>query len=110
MSCGKQQILLELSSVTPAQAATFYTSALPRAGYNITENNLTSDPNTGAPQGMAEIAFTGHSYTGLIIAIANLGTGASADPSTAGLPSNIVKNVVEISLNPPGTANSSQCP
>jgi hypothetical protein len=106
MSCGKQQVLLELDSVTPVQAATFYTSALPQAGYNITENNLSADPDTGAPQGMAEISFTGHSYTGLIIAIANLDSG----PSSAGLPSNDAKNSVEISLAPAGTAISSQCP
>jgi hypothetical protein len=109
MSCGNQ-ILIELGSVTPAQASTFYTSALPRAGYNITANNLTSDPNTGAPQGIAEIEFTGHRYTGLIVAVANLGAGASADPSTAGLPSSIAKNSVQISLTPAGTASTSACP
>jgi hypothetical protein len=109
MGCGKQ-ILIELSSVTPAQASTFYTSALSRAGYNITENTLTSDPSTGAPQGMAEITFTGRGYTGLIIAIADLGAEASADPSMAGLPSNFTKNSLEISLTPTGTASTSACP
>jgi hypothetical protein len=59
---------------------------------------------------MAEITFTGHRYTGLIIAIANLGAESSADPSASGLPSNIAKNALEISLTPPGTANSSACP
>jgi hypothetical protein len=106
IACGKQ-VLVELSSVTPAQASAFYTSALPRAGYKITENTLTSDPNTGAPQAMAEFTFTGHGYTGLIIALANLGADASAVPSAAGLPSNIAKNAVEISLTPPG---ASGCP
>lgn len=109
MGCGKQ-ILIELSSVTPAQASTPYTSALPRAGYTITDNALTSDPSTGAPQGMAEITFTGRGYTGLIIAIADLGAEASADPSMAGLPSNITKNDLEISLTPAGTASTSACP
>jgi hypothetical protein len=109
MPCGKQ-ILIELGSVTPAQASTFYTSALPQGGYNITDNTLTSDPNTGTPQGMAEITFTGHGYTGLIIAMANLGAEASADPSVAGLPSSIAKNALEISLTPHGTANTSTCP
>jgi hypothetical protein len=108
MPCGKQD-LIELGSVTPAQAATFYTSALPRAGYQISNNTLTSDPNTGAPQGMAEITFAGHGYTGLIIAMANLGAEASADPSAADLPSSLTKNAVEISLSPPGTANKSMC-
>jgi hypothetical protein len=108
MPCGKQ-IIIELSSITPAQASTFYASALPRAGYNITNNTLTSDPDTGAPQGMAEITFTGHSYLGLIIAMANLGAEASAGPSMAALPSSIAKNAVEISLTPPGAANTSTC-
>ena len=105
MPCGKQ-VLLELSSVTPAQASAFYASALPRAGYNIANNTLTSDPNTGTPQGMDEITFTGHGYTGLVIAMANLGAEASADPSLAGLPSSITKNAVEISLTPTSMANS----
>lgn len=109
MPCGKQ-ILIELGSVTPAQASAFYTSALPRAGYKITNNTLTSDPDTGTPQGMAEFTFTGRGYTGLIIAMANLGAAASAGPSMAALPSSIAKNAVEISLTPPGTGNSPECP
>jgi hypothetical protein len=106
MPCGNQ-VLLELGSVTPSQASTFDSSALPRAGYRITENTLTTEPNTGTPQGMAEITFTGHAYTGLIIAIANLNAAASANSSMPPLPKNIAKNVVEIGLCPPGTANAS---
>ncbi|HTU72719.1 MAG TPA: hypothetical protein VMG38_04300 [Trebonia sp.] len=109
MTCGKQ-IIIELSSVTPAKASAFYATALPQAGYNITNNTLTSDPNTGTPQGMAEITFTGHGYTGLIIAIANLNAGASTDPSLSVLPSNLAKNSVEISLTPAGTPSTSVCP
>ena len=109
MPCGKQ-VLIELGSVTPAHARTFYTSALPQAGYKITDNSLNSDPATGTPQGIAEILFTGHRYTGLIIAMANLGAEASASPSAAGLPSNIAKNAIEISLTPAGTAKKSACP
>lgn len=108
MTCGKR-LLIELGSVTPAHAAAFYTSALPRAGYNITQNNLASDPNTGAPQGLAELGFTGHGYTGLIIAMADLNAGASAGPSMSGLPANLSKNVVEITLTPPGASDSSAC-
>lgn len=108
MACGKQ-VLIELGSVTPAQASNFYTSALPRAGYKVTNNILTSDPKTGKPQGMAEIMFTGHRYTGLVIAIANLGAESSSDPSMAGLPSSIAKNAVEISLTPPGKASTLAC-
>ena len=108
MPCGKQ-LLIELGSVTPTHASTFYTSALPEAGYKITDNSLNSDPNTGTPQGIAEITFTGHRYTGLIIAMADLGAESSASPSAAALPSNIAKNAVEISLTPRGTANTSAC-
>ena len=108
MSCGKQ-VLIELGSVTPAQTSTFYTSALPRAGYKITENTLSSDPNTGTPQGMAEFTFTGHGYTGLIIGMANLGAEASTGPSMAALPSSIAKNALEISLTPPSMANTLAC-
>ena len=109
MPCGKQ-VLIELGSVTPAQASAFYTAALPQAGYQITDSTLNSDPNTGAAQGMAEFTFTGHGFTGLIVAMANLGAEASADPSVAGLPSSITKNAVEISLTPTGTAGTSACP
>lgn len=108
MPCGKQ-VLIELGSVTPAQASAFYTAALPQAGYQITDNTLNSDPNTGAPQGMAEFTFTGHGYTGLIIAMANLGAEASADPSVASLPGSIAKNAVEISLTPTGTPDTPTC-
>ena len=108
MPCGKQD-LIELGSVTPPQVSTFYTSALPRAGYKVTNNTLTSDPNTGAAQGMAEITFTGHGYAGLIIALANLGADASASPSVTGLPSSIAKNALEISLTPRGASASSSC-
>lgn len=108
MPCGKQ-VLIELGSVTPAQASDFYAAALPQAGYQITDSTLSSDPDTGAPQGMAELTFTGHGFTGLIIAMANLGAEASADPSVAGLPGTIAKNAVEISLTPSGTAGAPSC-
>jgi hypothetical protein len=108
MPCAEQSII-ELSSVTPVQAQTFYASALPRAGYTIRSNILASDPKTGAPQGIAEIMFSGHRYTGLILATANLGAEASADPSIGPLPSNVSKNFVEISLIPPGKSNTPSC-
>lgn len=108
MPCGKQ-ILIELGSVTPVQASDFYTAALPRAGYQITDSTLNSDPNTGAAQGMAELTFTGHGFTGLIIAMADLGAEASADPSVGSLPATIAKNAVEISLSPAGTAGAPSC-
>ncbi|WP_157436092.1 hypothetical protein [Actinospica robiniae] len=108
MPCGKE-VLIELGSVTPTQASTFYTAALPQAGYQITVNTLSSDPTTGAAKGMAEFTFTGHGYTGLIIAMANLGADASADPSVGSLPGNMAENAVEISLTPAGTTPKSSC-
>lgn len=108
MPCGKQ-ILIELGAVTPAQAVDFYTAALPKAGYRITDSTLTSDPDTGAAKGMAELTFSGHGFTGLIIAMADLGAEASADPSVAGLPATVSKNAVEISLKPADTAGSPSC-
>lgn len=107
--CGKQ-IIVELGSVTPVQASDFYTTALPQAGYQITLNTLTSDPSTGAARGMAEFTFTGHGFTGLIVAMANLDAEASADPSVAALPASIAKNAVEISLTPTGTSDTAGTP
>ncbi|MGH3169883.1 MAG: hypothetical protein ACRDN0_28885 [Trebonia sp.] len=106
MPCGKQ-ILLEIGAVTPTEASAFYASALPRAGYTIANNTLTSDPTTGSPHGMAEITFNGHHYTGLIIAMADPGADASPGSSPIDLPSNLAKDAVEITLTPPGAA---ECP
>jgi hypothetical protein len=110
MSCGKQ-IIVELSSVTPAQTSTFYTSALPRAGYKITGNTLLTDTgNAPVPGSEAEIKFTGHGYNGTIAALSNMGALASMGPSPVSVPSSIAKNFITISLTPPGTANPSACP
>ena len=113
LPCGKQ-VFVELGSVTPVQASDFYNAALPQAGYRITDSTLSSDPTTGAPQGMAEFTFTGHGFTGLIVAMANLGADASADPSAdpsmVGLPGSIAKNAVEISLTPAGATGTPTCP
>ena len=54
----------ELSSVTAAEAVSFYTSALPRAGYTITTNSL-SPVGSGAE---GALAFSGHGYKGTIVA------------------------------------------
>jgi hypothetical protein len=112
MSCGKQ-VIIQLESVAPTQASAFYTSALPHAGYKITDDTLSSDPNTGAPYGMAEISFTGHGYTGQISAFANLGTESPAGTSPSGLPislpSSLTKNVVQIFMAPTGEAITSAC-
>lgn len=109
ISCPKQVSLI-LSPVTPSQASAFYSTALPRAGYKITNNMTFSDPNTGAPDGLTEISFTGHGYTGEVITMANLGAEASADPSVGTLPSNVTKNVAEITMSVNGTPDSYTCP
>jgi hypothetical protein len=70
--------------------SSFYTSALPRAGYTITLNVL-SHTNTGAD---AEISFTGHGYKGSISALSEL---PASDIDIAGVSN---KNFTAISLNP----------
>jgi hypothetical protein len=103
IACDKQ-VLIDLSSVTPSQASTFYTSALPRAGYKITSNSLLAGTQPGVSASAAQIEFTGHGYNGQITAVSNLGSLASIGPSPAGLPSSIAKNFFAITLTPPGTA------
>jgi hypothetical protein len=106
ISCPKQ-ISIVLSPVTPSQASTFYTTALPRAGYKILDNISSS---AGSPGGLVEIEIAGHGYTGAIAAMANLGAEASADPSIGNLPSNLTKNVAEITMSAPGTPEAYICP
>jgi hypothetical protein len=109
VSCGKQVNII-LESVTPAQAWAFYTSTLPRVGYKITDQTLSSGPGSGAPQGMAEISFTGHGYTGQITAFANLGPEPSASALPTTLPSSLTRNTVQIALASAGAAPTSACP
>lgn len=104
LRCGKQ-VLLEFGSVVPSRAASFYSSALPRAGYTITTTMA-----SGIAQGMAEFQFTGHGYTGQITAVANLKAEASAAPSTADLPTNLTSNFLEITLSQRGWAGTADCP
>jgi hypothetical protein len=54
----------ELGSVSAAEAVSFYTSALPRAGYTIMTNSL-SPVGSGAE---GALAFRGHGYQGTIVA------------------------------------------
>jgi hypothetical protein len=104
--CDKE-VLIELTSITPAQASAFYLSALPRAGYKITGNSLVTGSGSGLPGTTAEIEFTGHGYTGTMAGVANMGALASGGPSPADIPSNIAANLITISLTPPGSAG---CP
>ncbi len=84
---GSQTVIL-LGSVSPSEVSSFYTSALPRAGYKITMNTLaTMNNGTGAA-----IEFTGHGYKGTISAESNL---ASTGVSVGGLNG---KNFVGITL------------
>jgi len=91
VTAGKQTVIL-LGSVTPAAVSSFYMSALPQAGYKITENTLTTvSGGTGAA-----IEFTGHGYKGIISAESNI------DLATAGVSMSGVsgKNFVGITLSP----------
>jgi hypothetical protein len=108
-SCAKQ-ISVMLGPVTPSQASSFYVKALPRAGYTITDNMLTSDPDSGAPDGMLILNFTGHGYTGTLIGADNLSSEASAAPSMGSFSGALSKNVVEIAMFPPGTPDAYTCP
>jgi hypothetical protein len=101
--CDKQ-VIIELSSVTPPQASSFYTAALPRAGYKITGNSLLTDTGNELPGAEAEIEFTGHGYKGTIAAVSNFGALSSMGPSPVSVPSNIAKNFITVSLTPPGAA------
>jgi hypothetical protein len=69
------------SKVTPAKAQTFYTQALPRAGYRITSAQSFS--------GIMIMQFTGHGYKGTVSTMAN------ADPKDT-LPGLGTKNVTTI--------------
>ena len=75
-------IEIGFSGGSPSEVSSFYATALPSAGYTITENNGGS--------GNAEIVFNGHGYNGVIGAISNV-----ADPTTG-----LVGNVVGIKLTP----------
>lgn len=99
LACGKGNII-EAGPVTPAAASAFYTAALPQAGYVITENALGADPGSGAPNGIETVIFTGHGYSGVIIATANLNSAAAGAPSVPAMSGSLTHNVLEITLVP----------
>jgi hypothetical protein len=105
LACGKGDII-EAGPVTPAAAAAFYTSALPTAGYKITENTLGSVPGAGAPDGIETVIFTGHRYSGVIIAMANLSSAAPGAPSVPAMSGSLTHNVLEITLVPGSNPDS----
>jgi hypothetical protein len=98
IACGKGGDIIEAGPVTPAAASAFYTSALPRAGYTITTNTLGSIPGTGA---IETVIFTGHGYSGVIIAMANVSSAGSGTPSAPAIfGGSLSHNVLEITVAP----------
>lgn len=61
-SYGGQTVIV-LTSVTPAEMASFYASALPQAGFAITDNASVSGSNGTT----ADIEFTGNGYKGSMV-------------------------------------------
>ncbi|HUN33538.1 MAG TPA: hypothetical protein VMU95_16125 [Trebonia sp.] len=105
VSCPKS-ISISVSPVTPAESSAFYATALPRFGYTI------KDSMTLAAQGLVEIDFSGHGYTGAIATLADAAAAASADPSAAPvtLPSDMTKNLEQVTMTVPGLPDSYVCP
>ena len=87
---GSQEIVVIFSSITPAKVSSFYATALPRAGYSISNNSVLSQSGST----VAIIQFSGHGYKGNIDALAHF-----SDPkvNVAGLGT---KNVTTVSLMP----------
>jgi hypothetical protein len=69
---GGSSLLVVFGSVTPADVARFYATALPQAGFTVTSNSLLTQ---GGQHG-AIIAFTGHGFKGNIDSVAQF-PGAS---------------------------------
>jgi hypothetical protein len=99
LACGKGSII-QAAPVTPAAASAFYAAALPQAGYTISTNTLGSIPGAHGPDAIETVLFTGHGYSGVIIAMADLNSGATGAPSPPALSGNLTHNVLEITLVP----------
>lgn len=67
VAIGQQGIVVIFEFVAPAQVSSFYATALPRAGYKITNSEVLS-PSGGTD---AFIQFTGHGYKGIVDALSN---------------------------------------
>ena len=105
IACGKGSIV-EAGPVTPSVASAFYASALPRAGYTVTNDTLASDPNTGASKGLATVMFSGRRYSGVIIAMANVSSAGSGTASMPAMSGSLTHDVLEISLAPGSNPDS----
>jgi hypothetical protein len=79
------EIGIMFAKVVPAKVASFYTQALPKAGYTVTSNSSFG--------GSVLIQFTGHGYTGEVTASAK----ATADTTLPGLGT---KDITAIILQP----------
>jgi hypothetical protein len=77
---GKVEIVL--TGVSAQEASTFYTAALPAAGYTITSNATVTGTTFSAA---AAIKFTGHRYSGDIGAVSGINV-----PGVTGLTGNDV--------------------
>jgi hypothetical protein len=82
---------IAISGVSASQVSSFYSSALPQAGYTITENTEAS----GSTYTGTAIEFTGHGYKGSIGALSGTGffSGISSISGTTG-------SLVGITLTP----------
>lgn len=81
------KIEIVLTGVTTQEVGTFYTAALPSAGYTITDNDSAADATVSG----LTIKFTGHGYSGDI--------GAASGVSVPGL-TGLTGNEVGIELTP----------
>ena len=86
---ANQEIIIFFSGITPPKVSAFYATALPRAGYTVSDNSVIS------VSGVNEVAiqFSGHGYKGMIAALANFPNGGVI---IAGLGH---KNVTNITLS-----------
>jgi hypothetical protein len=83
-----QQIIVVFGSVSPANVSSFYAVALPRAGYVISGNALSTESGVT----VAFITFSGRGYKGNIDALSK---APDSGGSLAGYPT---KNVTTITL------------
>jgi hypothetical protein len=81
---------IAISGVTASTASSFWTTALPQAGYTITQNTS----GTGTTFSGTAITFTGHGYKGTIGAFSGTGSvnGVSISSTTG--------NIIGITLVP----------
>lgn len=83
-----KHIIIFFSSVTPANVSSFYSTALPRAGYTISGNSILNEGGVTE----AIIDFSGHGFKGDIGAVSHF---SGSGPNLPGLGT---KNVTTIAL------------